>query len=94
LKELLHRAAPIEKILEERMWRETSSGGEVRSLRPGEGDTAALTPIMSEIFYGAAKVLLASVVHGPYPRGELLSLICHHNPTVPPNRQAETGQNC
>jgi len=27
---------------------------------------------MSEIFFGAAKVLLASVVHGPYPRGEWL----------------------
>ena len=42
---------------------------------PTEGDAAALTPVMSEIFFGAAKVLLASVVHGPYPRGELMSTV-------------------
>lgn len=31
---------------------------------------AAIVPVMSEIFYGSAKVLLATVIHGPYPRGE------------------------
>lgn len=46
---------------------------------------AAIVPVMSEIFYGSAKVLLATVIHGPYPRGE--RALAFFLSTIPSPRQ-------
>ncbi|WVQ87096.1 hypothetical protein IAS59_000817 [Cryptococcus gattii] len=68
LKELLRRGTAIEKLLDERAWREAHL--ELPSILPinKEGPGHDLRRIMSDVFYGAAKVLLASVINGPFPR--------------------------
>lgn len=70
LKELLRRGTAIGKLLEERAWREAHL--ELPSILPinKEGPGHDLRRIMSDVFYGAAKVLLASVINGPFPRGK------------------------
>jgi hypothetical protein len=77
IKELLERAGRIEKILDERHWREdTLSSGTATEIEEeyhpanGKAKPAAVAPVMSEIFFNAAKVLLATVLHGPSPRGQ------------------------
>ncbi|WVQ97982.1 hypothetical protein IAU59_005102 [Kwoniella sp. CBS 9459] len=68
-RELLNRAAAVEKILNERAWRESHLD------RPAHHDVGAetyqtrdLRRIMSDVFYGSVKVLLAVVINGPFPR--------------------------
>ena len=73
--QLKQRAAPIAKLLSERAWREAHfdeapvpvlmPDGSIRSESEEEGKKR----VMSDVFYGAANLFLASVVHGPYPRG-------------------------
>ena len=76
----MQRAAAVEKILDERTWREstmaTGSVAEMASDRIEEVEETdpGVTTVMSQIFYTAAKVLLASVVHGPHPGGELICI--------------------
>ncbi|WWD00503.1 hypothetical protein V866_007419 [Kwoniella sp. B9012] len=79
-KELLERSSKIEKLLDERSWREshldinsfsfsstspTSLGGDNGQTKAMEGE---LRRVMSDVFYGSVKVLLAVTVNGPYPR--------------------------
>ncbi|OCF37396.1 hypothetical protein I316_00517 [Kwoniella heveanensis BCC8398] len=68
-RELLNRAASVEKILNERAWRESHLD------RPAHYDpsteayqTRDLRRIMSDVFFGSVKVLLAVVINGPFPR--------------------------
>ncbi|WVF69939.1 hypothetical protein IAT40_004724 [Kwoniella sp. CBS 6097] len=68
-RELLNRAAAVEKILNERAWRESHLD------RPAHHDLSAeayqtrdLRRIMSDVFFGSVKVLLAVVINGPFPR--------------------------
>ncbi|WVQ76103.1 hypothetical protein IAR50_005743 [Cryptococcus sp. DSM 104548] len=94
MKELLRRAEGIEKLMDERAWRESHldrpTSASPRSTRPGgfgstwgtgvgvgDGEKGAGTSkgkademrrAMSDVFFGAAKVLLASVINGPFPR--------------------------
>lgn len=72
VKELLRRAAAIEQLLSERAWREglldanqTEDGG--TDSESAEDQTAIR--IMREIFFNAARVYLATVINGPFPRG-------------------------
>ncbi|KAK8847335.1 hypothetical protein IAR55_005192 [Kwoniella newhampshirensis] len=67
VKELLRRASKIEGLLDERPWRE-SHLKRPKTIVPGEeGPSNDVRRLMSDVFYGAAKVLLASVVNGPHP---------------------------
>ena len=76
IEQLKQRAAPIEKLLSERAWREAHfdeapvpillPDGTIRTESEEEGKMR----VMSDVFYGAANLFLASVIHGPYPRGE------------------------
>ncbi|WVQ83360.1 hypothetical protein IAT38_005499 [Cryptococcus sp. DSM 104549] len=67
--ELVERAGAIKNLLDERAWRESHLDG-----RPGSKDTEEdrasedLRRIMTDVFYGSAKVLLAITVNGPYPK--------------------------
>ncbi|ODN85250.1 hypothetical protein L198_07573 [Cryptococcus wingfieldii CBS 7118] len=67
MKELLRRAEGIEKLMDERAWRE-SHLDRPRKKRRGEGKADEMRRVMSDVFFGAAKVLLASVINGPFPR--------------------------
>nr|XP_019005217.1 uncharacterized protein I203_02063 [Kwoniella mangroviensis CBS 8507]OCF68678.1 hypothetical protein I203_02063 [Kwoniella mangroviensis CBS 8507] len=79
-KELLERSSKIEKLLDERSWRESHldinsfsfSSTSPTSLSGNDGQTKAmegeLRRVMSDVFYGSVKVLLAVTVNGPYPR--------------------------
>jgi hypothetical protein len=76
VKELLRRAAAIEQLLSERAWREglldanqTEDGG--TDSESVEDQTAIR--IMREIFFNAARVYLATVINGPFPRGKFSS---------------------
>ena len=82
MKELILRASAIEQLLEERSWREnTLSTALATEIEDDTTDNASqehmgnepigIATVMSEIFFGAAKVLLGSVIHGPNPRGQL-----------------------
>lgn len=68
LKELLRRGAAIEKLLDERAWREAHLERPSSPPLNREGPSDDLRRVMSDVFYGAAKVLLASVINGPFPR--------------------------
>ena len=70
LKELLRRGAAIEKLLDERAWREAHLERPSSPPLNREGPSDDLRRVMSDVFYGAAKVLLASVINGPFPRGK------------------------
>ena len=75
MNELVTRATQIEKLLEERAWRESlldagkSARIEVEGEDEGDDESKGMVRIMSDIFYAAAKVFLATVVNGPFPRG-------------------------
>jgi len=74
--QLLLRAAPIEKLLGERAWREAHfdeapvpillPDGSYRTESVEEGKMR----VMSDVFFGASTLFLASVIHGPFPRGK------------------------
>ncbi|ORX36937.1 fungal-specific transcription factor domain-domain-containing protein [Kockovaella imperatae] len=69
IKELVQRAASIEKLLAERSWRqshldETPDSSSSRR----DGERTGLIRFISDIFHSATQVLLATVVNGPYPR--------------------------
>lgn len=70
LKELLRRGAAIEKLLDERAWREVHLERPSSPPLNREGPSDDLRRVMSDAFHGAAKVLLASVINGPFPRGK------------------------
>lgn len=74
VRELLRRAATIETLLQERSWREgllDANGGVVDDGSLGESpENQSAIRVMREIFYGAARLYLATVINGPYPRGE------------------------
>ncbi|WVQ76045.1 hypothetical protein IAR50_005681 [Cryptococcus sp. DSM 104548] len=65
--ELVDRAARIRQLLDERAWREDllrmpeQGGGQ-------KGKDDRLRSVLRDIFFGAAKVLLAVVINGPFPR--------------------------
>ncbi|ODN82288.1 hypothetical protein L202_02568 [Cryptococcus amylolentus CBS 6039] len=67
MKELLRRAEGIEKLMDERAWRESHLD---RPREKGKATAKAdeMRRVMSDVFFGAAKVLLASVINGPFPR--------------------------
>jgi hypothetical protein len=71
VKELLRRAAVIEHLLQERAWREglldNSTEDGISDVESPENQTAIR--IMREIFFNTARVYLATVVNGPFPRG-------------------------
>lgn len=81
LEQLKQRAAPIEKLLQERAWRESHfdeapvpimmPDGTIRTESEEEGKMR----VMSDVFYGAATLFLASIVHGPNPRGKSMVLM-------------------
>ena len=74
VRELLRRAATIETLLQERSWREgllDANGGVVDDGLSGESpENQSAIRVMREIFYGAARLYLATVINGPYPRGQ------------------------
>jgi hypothetical protein len=60
-RDLLERARPIEQLLEEREWRE------------GHLQTSEIKDqLYSDTFFYAAKILLASVIDGPFPSSKSL----------------------
>lgn len=61
-RDLLERARPIEQLLEEREWRE----GHLKFLETKD-------QLYGDTFFYAARILLASVVDGPFPLSELMS---------------------
>ncbi|WVW78542.1 hypothetical protein I302_100497 [Kwoniella bestiolae CBS 10118] len=66
-KELLERATRIEKLMDERSWRESHL--DIPETGKDESDTGAeLRKVLSDVFYGSVKVLLAVAVNGPFPR--------------------------
>lgn len=83
IKELIERASVVEKLLDERAFREFTldqsasidavdncdTTAALDSLNKGMDDRRVVRA-MSDIFYSAARVLLASVVHGPWPKGK------------------------
>lgn len=71
VRELLRRAAIIETLLQERSWREglLDTGTDDGSSSETPENQSAIR-VMREIFYGAAKLYLATVINGPYPRGQ------------------------
>jgi hypothetical protein len=79
VRELLRRAATIETLLQERSWREgllDANGGVVDDGSSGESpENQSAIRVMREIFYGAARLYLATVINGPYPRGESLLIL-------------------
>ena len=76
---LRNRAAAIEKLLSERGWRETLFRQAQPPIMIADGLTRAFTQeegrirVISDVFYEAAKLYLATVVYGPLPQGELRS---------------------
>lgn len=77
---LSRRAAPIEKLLNERAWREAHfDESPVPVLLPDgslrrESEEEGKMRVMSDVFFGAATLFLASVIHGPFPRGKSAAL--------------------
>lgn len=78
-RELLQRAAPIEKLLSERNWRNERTATLSATIEEIDEATTGLaisasdktkTRLMSNINYAAAKVFLGTIVNGPYPKGE------------------------
>ena len=73
---LVRRGEAIEKLLSERSWRNSHSNDLIASIEglDGQGhgtpDEWTKTHLMAEVFYNAAKVYLATVVNGPFPKGE------------------------
>jgi len=76
IRELLRRAATIETLISERSWREGLLDGNGNGTDDGisseSPENQSAIRIMREIFYGAARLYLATVINGPYPRGQLL----------------------
>jgi hypothetical protein len=72
VRELLRRAAFIETLLQERNWREGLLDGsnESESFSNESPENQSAIRVMREIFYGAAKLYLATVINGPFPRGK------------------------
>lgn len=76
MQHLRQRAVPIQKLLDERAWRESHfddapvpimlPDGTIRTESPEESKVR----VMSDVFFGAANLYLASVLHGPHPRGQ------------------------
>lgn len=62
-RDLLERARPIEQLLEEREWRE----GHLQNLEIKD-------QLYGDTFFYAAKILLASVIDGPFPSSKSVSL--------------------
>jgi len=81
VRELLRRAATIETLLQERSWREgllDANGGIVDDGLSGESpENQSAIRVMREIFYGAARLYLATVINGPYPRGRSFFIYRH-----------------
>ncbi|WVQ83381.1 hypothetical protein IAT38_005522 [Cryptococcus sp. DSM 104549] len=78
-RELMRRAQSIEQLLDERAWREShldrpNTVPHLERPRPipesvvGQAPSDDLRRAMSDVFFGSAKVLLATVINGPYPR--------------------------
>ncbi|WRT64835.1 uncharacterized protein IL334_001771 [Kwoniella shivajii] len=68
-KELLDRAATVEKILDERAWRESHlDQPSTEEEEPTADSASVLRRVMSDVFHGSAKVLLAVTLNGPFPR--------------------------
>ncbi|WVO16490.1 hypothetical protein L204_104167 [Cryptococcus depauperatus] len=74
-KELLRRASVVEKLFDERAWRESHLLGYHHYQDPctereewSGGASRGLRRIMSEVYYGGARVFLASVVNGSWPK--------------------------
>ncbi|WWC67881.1 uncharacterized protein I206_101798 [Kwoniella pini CBS 10737] len=67
-KELLDRAANVEKILNERAWRESHLDRPINADDDSEDSAALLRRVMSDVFHGSVKVLLAITINGPFPR--------------------------
>ncbi|WWC59322.1 uncharacterized protein I303_101874 [Kwoniella dejecticola CBS 10117] len=67
-KEFLDRAGNVEKILNERAWRESHLDRPTNADEEAEDSTSMLRRVMSDVFHGSVKVLLAVTVNGPFPR--------------------------
>jgi len=73
---LVRRGEAIEKLLSERSWRNSHSNDLIASIEGLDGkghgtpDEWTKTHLMAEVFFNAAKVYLATVVNGPFPKGE------------------------
>ncbi|ODN82201.1 OPT family small oligopeptide transporter [Cryptococcus amylolentus CBS 6039] len=65
--ELVDRAGQIRQLLDERTWREDLLQMPDQS-RGKKGEDDGLRSVLRDIFFGAAKVLLAVAINGPFPR--------------------------
>ncbi|ODN94346.1 hypothetical protein L198_05203 [Cryptococcus wingfieldii CBS 7118] len=65
--ELVDRAGRIRQLLDERTWREDLLQMPDQS-RVKKGEDDRLGSVLRDIFFGAAKVLLAVAINGPFPR--------------------------
>lgn len=80
---LVRRGDAIEKLLSERSWRTSHSSDLIASIEELDGKAHGTpeewtkTHLMAEVFFGAAKVYLATVVNGPFPKGEREVLMDH-----------------
>lgn len=73
--DLINRSSAIQKLLDERAWRECHLDQPSFSSSEQEDTNDSMRRIMTDIFFGSARVLLACVINGPFPRGELY-LLC------------------
>jgi hypothetical protein len=74
-RDLLERARPIEQLLEEREWRE----GHLKNLEIKD-------QLYGDTFFYAAKILLASVIDGPFPSSKSVSKPKFHRTLMPSPR--------
>jgi hypothetical protein len=89
--ELVRKSSTIDKILDERGWRESHlDGGDAQDIGTttrengnkkmpfGFGkDSKETIRGMNDVFFAGAKVLLAVVVNGPHPRGKSFPIHLH-----------------
>ncbi|OWZ33025.1 hypothetical protein C356_05516 [Cryptococcus neoformans c45] len=66
--DLIYRSSAIQKLLDERAWRECHLDQPSLSSSEQEDTNDSMRRIMTDIFFGSARVLLACVINGPFPR--------------------------
>ncbi|WVR04577.1 hypothetical protein IAU60_001585 [Kwoniella sp. DSM 27419] len=69
IRELLNRSTVVEKLLNERAWRESHlDQPNITDIGTDAYHARDMRRIMSDVFYGSVKVLLGVVINGPFPR--------------------------